>query len=68
MCVQSVRLGSLVQAVSSHVTVQVEGHVTPGLETADSDVLRVCMEINASWVRQNKQYKDFTIDFFQTAL
>ncbi|KAI3353794.1 hypothetical protein L3Q82_005018 [Scortum barcoo] len=40
---------SLVQAVSSHVTVQVEGHVTPGPESAANDVLQAFMEINVSW-------------------
>lgn len=49
---QNVSLASLVQAASSHVTVQVEGHVTPGLATAASDVLQAFMEINVSWVRQ----------------
>lgn len=34
------------------MTVQVEGHVTPGLESAASDVLPACMEINVSWVRK----------------
>ena len=49
---QNVSLGSLVRAVSSHVTVQVEGHVTPGLESVDHDVLQAFTEINVSWVRQ----------------
>lgn len=48
---QNVSLASLAQAVSSHVTVQVEVHVTLGLESAVSDVLQAFMEINASWVR-----------------
>lgn len=48
---QTVILASSVQAVSSHVTVQVEGHVTPGLESAASDVLQDFMEIDVSLVR-----------------
>lgn len=50
---QNVSSASLAQAVNSHVTVQVEGHVTLGLESAASDVLQAFMEINASWVRLN---------------
>lgn len=46
---KNVSTASLVQAVSSHVTVQVEGHVTPGLESAGRDVLQAFMEINVSW-------------------
>lgn len=49
---QNVSSASLASAASSHVTVQVEGHVTPGLESAASDVLPACMEINVSWVRK----------------
>ncbi|KAG7226079.1 hypothetical protein INR49_018689 [Caranx melampygus] len=45
---KNVILASLVQAVSSHVTVQVEGHVTPGPESAASDVLQDVMEIDVS--------------------
>lgn len=49
---QNVSLASLVRAASSHVTVQAEGHVTPGPASAASDVLQAFMEINVSWVRQ----------------
>lgn len=49
---QNVRSASLAPAAGSHVTVQVEGHVTPGLESAASNVLQACMEINVSWVRK----------------
>lgn len=38
--------------MSSYVTVQVEGHVTPGLENVASDVLQAFMEISVSRVRQ----------------
>lgn len=41
------------QAVSSYATVQVEGHVTPGLGNAANSVLQAFMEINVSRVRQN---------------
>lgn len=50
---QNVSSASLAQAVNSHVTVQVEGHVTLGLGSAASNVLQAFMEINASWVRLN---------------
>lgn len=49
---QNVSLASLVQAASSHVTAQVEGHVTRGLESVTIDVLQDFMEINVSRVRQ----------------
>lgn len=49
---QNVSRASSAQAVSSHVTVRVEGHVTPGLESAAGDVLQAFMEINVSWVRR----------------
>ena len=49
---QNVSRASSAQAVSSRVTVRVEGHVTPGLESAASDVLQASVEINVSWVRR----------------
>lgn len=49
---QNVGRASSAQAVSSHVTVRVEGHVTPGLESAAGDVLQAFMEIDVSWVRR----------------
>lgn len=52
---QNVILASSVQAVSSHVTVQVEGHVTPGPDSAASDVLQDVMEIDVSSVRQQAE-------------
>lgn len=59
---QNVTSASLVQAASSHVTAQLEGHVTPGLENAVINVLQAFMEINVSWVRHF-----FTIAVHHTA-
>lgn len=49
---QSVGLASSAPAASSHVTVQVEGHVTPGRESAASDVLQASTGMSVTSVRQ----------------
>lgn len=49
---QSAGLASSVPAASSHVTVQVEGHVTPGRESAASDVLQASTGMSVTSVRQ----------------
>ncbi|KAI9528925.1 hypothetical protein NQZ68_015691 [Dissostichus eleginoides] len=49
---KNVSQGSSVPAVSSHVTVQVEGHVTRGPGSAVRDVLQVFTEKNVNWVRK----------------
>lgn len=49
---QSVGLASSVPTASSHVTVQVEGHVTPGRESAASDVLQASTGMSVTSVRQ----------------
>lgn len=50
---QNVIQASLVPAVNSHVTVQVEGHVTLRPDCAAKDVLLGFRGTSVNWVRQS---------------